>query len=114
MLYRLSDGLWDRVSGHLTGIIHGAGAAAVTFSGLSLEQMVLVFPAAVSALISILAFIAKRYDAKRRRDIYQEEERRRTEAIEGYLRDRTIKRHTVVSAMEDVNTVRNVEDTVTL
>lgn len=87
MLGLLPDGLRERISDHLDKIIHTAMAATVTFTGLSLEDLVMIIPAIVSVVISILAWIARRRDRAERRAIYQREEERRTAELVAWLKN---------------------------
>lgn len=81
----LPDWLRERIQDQLDRIIHASMALTVAFTGMSLEDLVLIIPALVSVTISILAWIARRQDRKRRIEIYQQEERKRTEAMQAYL-----------------------------
>lgn len=89
MLGLLPDWLRERIQDQLDWIIHASMALTVAltvaFTGMSLEDLVLIIPALVSVTISILAWIARRQDRKRRIEIYQQEERKRTEAMQAYL-----------------------------
>ena len=89
MLGLLPDWLRERIQDQLDRIIHASMALTVAltvaFTGMSLEDLVLIIPALVSVTISILAWIARRQDRKRRIEIYQQEERKRTEAMQAYL-----------------------------
>jgi hypothetical protein len=85
MLGLLPDWLRERIQDQLDRIIHASMALAVTFTGMSLEDLVLIIPALVSVSISILAWIAKGEDRKRRMEIYRQEEEKRTEAMLKYL-----------------------------
>lgn len=87
MLRLLPVDLRDRASEQLDRVIHSSTAVSVAFTGMSLEEIVLIFPALVSVVISILAWVAKKADRKQRMEIYRQEERRRTEAILKYLND---------------------------
>lgn len=87
MLRLLPVDLRDRASEQLDRVIHSSTAVSVAFTGMSLEEIVLILPALVSVVISILAWIAKKADRKQRMEIYRQEERRRTEAILKYLND---------------------------
>ena len=85
MLGLLPEWLRDRVAEQLNRIIHVSMTLTVAFTGMSLEDLVLIIPALVSVSISILAWIAKREDRKRHMAIYRQEEERRTEAMLKYL-----------------------------
>lgn len=85
MLGLLPDWLRERIQDQLDRIVHASMALTVAFTGMSLEDLVLIIPALVSVTISILAWIARRQDRKRRIEIYQQEERKRTEAMQAYL-----------------------------
>lgn len=85
MLELLPEWMRERVSDHLDRITHTATVVTVAFTGLSLEQLVLIIPALISGTVSILAFFARRKDRKRRMEIYREEEQKRTEAMVRYL-----------------------------
>ena len=85
MLGLLPEWLRDRVAEQLNRIIHVSMTLTVAFTGMSLEDFVLITPALISVSISILAWIAKREDRKRRMEIYRQEEEKRTEAMLKYL-----------------------------
>lgn len=85
MLELLPDWLRERIQDQLDRIIHVSMTLTVAFTGMSLEDLVLIIPALVSVSISILAWIAKREDRKRQMEIYRQEEERRTEAMLKYL-----------------------------
>lgn len=87
MLRLLPVALRDRASEQLDRVIHSSTVVSVAFTGMSLEEIVLIFPALVSVVVSILAWLAKKADRKQRMEIYRQEERRRTEAILKYLND---------------------------
>lgn len=87
MLGLLPDWFRERIQDQLDRIIHASMALTVAFTGMSLEDLVLIIPALVSVTISILAWIARRQDRKRRMEIYRQEEERRTEAMLKYLGD---------------------------
>lgn len=85
MLALLPEWLRERVAEQLDRIIHASTAVTVIFTGMSIEELALIIPALVSVTISILAWIAKRQDRKHKMEIYQREERARTEAMLKYL-----------------------------
>jgi hypothetical protein len=85
MLGLLPEWLRDRIAGLLDRTIHASMAVTVAFTGMSLENLVLIIPALVSVCISILAWIAKRQDRKHRIAIYEQEEGKRTEAMLKHL-----------------------------
>lgn len=85
MLDLLPEWLRVRITEQLDKIIHISTATTVAFTGMSIEQFALIIPALVSVTISILAWIAKLGDRKRKMEIYLREERARTEALAKYL-----------------------------
>lgn len=99
----LPDWLRERIQDQLDRIIHASMALTVAFTGMSLEDLVLIIPALVSVTISILAWIARRQDRKRRIEIYQQEERKRTEAMQAYLESGKATTSSAVMAQQAVS-----------
>lgn len=109
MLRLLPVELRDRASEQLDRVIHASTAVSVAFTGMSLEEVVLIIPALVSVIISTLAWVARKADRKQRMEIYRQEERLRTAAILKYLND-TERRPSASTAIIANQAIRSAAD----